>query len=268
MMKAMLGTTLAASLLALLPFMGPKVYVNGKPGKAQSAKAGQTADHGLWEKILAKRVDEKGFVDYKGLKEDKEDLKNLRAYLDYLGAFDPDRLASKEEKLAFWINFYNAAAVAGVLKFYPVESVKKVEDFWRRVIVRVGSKEYSLGDIENSVLREIGEPRFHWAIVRASKGCAALLAEAYAAEKLDEQLAKQEEGYLVGRKQVYIDKKKGALVLSSLFFWYGEDFIKAAGTKLEYVKKYLSEEDLEFLEDNPVSTKYIKYDWSLNEQES
>ena len=42
--------------------------------------------------------------------------------------------------------------------------------------------------------------------------------------------------------------------------------VRAAGTKLGYVKKYLSEEDLEFIEDNPIATKYIKYDWSLNRQ--
>jgi hypothetical protein len=258
---------LAAVLFVLLPLVGDKVYVNSKASKADLKKAGGTVSHELWGKVLARRLGEKGLFDYQGLKKDKDGLKDLDAYLDMLGAVDPDRLKSKEEKLAFWINCYNAAAVAGVIKFYPIKSIKDVKDFWHRITVHVGDKEYSLGDIENSILRGFGEPRIHWALVRASKGCARLLDQPYGAEKLDEQLTNREKKYLTGRKQVYIDKEKKLLMLSSLFFWYGEDFIKAAGTKLDYVRKYLSEEDLEFLEDNPVGTAYIKYDWSLNEQE-
>ncbi len=263
-------TAVAVIFFVLLPFTGGKYYVNSKADADKLKKAPDTASHELWGKVLAKRVDKsgkRGLVDYDGLKKEKEDLKNLRAYLDYLGAFDPDKLKNKKEKLAFWINCYNAAVVAGVLNFKPEKSVKDVKDFWRRVIVHVGKKEYSLGDIENTILREMDEPRIHWALVRASKGCAALLAEPYTAGKLEEQLTKQEKDYLVGRKQAYLDRKKKALMLSSLFYWYGADFVRAAGTKLSYVKKYLSEDDLKFLEDNPVSTKYIKYDWSLNKQE-
>jgi hypothetical protein len=238
-------------------------------GKAED-KPGEAARNGgieLWARVLAGRVDENGLVDYKGLKEDKEDFRNLHAYLDYLKTVGPGQLKTREEKLAFWINCYNAAVIAGVLRYYPIESIKDVKDFWHEVKVRVGEKQYSLGEIENKVLRGLGEPRMHWAIVRASKGSAALLAEPYSAEALEDQLAKQEKDYLVGRRQVYINREKKTLKLSSFFYWYGEDFIKAAGTKLDYVKKYLSEGDLDFLEDNPVSNKYIKYDWSLNKQE-
>jgi len=71
----------------------------------------------------------------------------------------------------------------------------------------------------------------------------------------------------VGRKQVYIDRKNCSIFLSAFFFWYGEDFIKAAGTKLAFVKKYLSEKDLEFIEDNQMTISYIKFDWSLNQQD-
>ena len=253
-------------LFALLPLMGGKFYANTKADAGKLKKAPDTASHELWGKVLAKRVDEKGLVDYEGLKKEKADLKNLQAYLDHLAAFDPEKLKDKKEKLAFWINCYNAATIAGVLKFKPEKSVKEVKDFWHRVIVHVGENEYSLGDIENTILRNMDEPRIHWALVRASKGCAGLLAEPYTAGKLEEQLGAQEKSYLAGRRQVYLDRKRKALMLSSLFYWYGPDFVRAAGTKLSYVRKYLSEEDLEFIEDNPIATKYIKYDWSLNSQ--
>jgi len=267
MKKSLCGVVFAAAFFGLMPFMGGKVYVNSKPSKKTVEKSGKTADHSLWVKVLAVCVDKDGLVNYKSLKKDKDALKNLQKYLNYLAAINPDKLTDKKVELSYWINFYNAAAIAGVLGHYPVKSVKDIEDFWTNVVVYAGKKEYSLADIENNVLREIGEPRIHWAIVRASKGCARLLAEPYTSEKLEEQLASQEKRYLVGRKQVYIDREKRAIVYTSLFYWYGPDFIKNAGTKLDYVKKYLSEEDLEFIENNPLSTKYIKYDWSLNQKD-
>jgi len=257
----------AVFLLGLLLMMTQKVYVNSKAKPAELKKAGDTVDHSAFGNVLKNRVDAGGLVDYEGLKKDKKEYKALRSYLDYLGTFNPDKLKSKKEKIAFWINAYNAAVIAGVVELYPVKSVKDVKDFWHRIVLHVGEKEYSVGEIENSVLRKMEEPRIHWAIVRASKGCAALLQEPYTADKLDKQLEKQEKDYLVGRKQAYVNKEKGWLMLSSLFYWYGEDFVKATGTKLDYVKKYLSKEDLEYIEDNQISPKYIKYDWSLNNQE-
>jgi hypothetical protein len=260
-------TVFAAAFLGLLPFMAQKIYVNSKPKAADMKKDADTVDHSGFAGVLKNRVDKNGLVDYEGLKKDKKELKALRSYLDYLGTINPDKLKSKEEKLCFWINAYNAAVIAGVVELYPVKSVQDAKDFWRRVVLYVGDKEYSVGDIENSVLRNLEEPRMHWAIVRASKGCAPLLQEPYTADKLDKQLAAQEKAYLVERKQAYVNREKGWLMLSSLFFWYGEDFVKAAGTKFDYVKKYLSKEDLKYAEDNQLSVKYIKYDWSLNEQE-
>ncbi len=267
MRNSRLTTLCATVFLGLLPFMAGKVYVNSKAKPGDLKKAADTVDHSAFGKVLKNRVDKNGLVDYEGLRKDKKERKALREYLDYLGTFNPDKLKSKEEKLAYWINAYNAAVIVGVIELNPKKSVKDEKDFWHRIVLHAGEKEYSVGEIENSVLRNLEEPRMHWAIVRASKGCAALLQEPYTAEKLDKQLAKQEKDYLAGRKQAYVNKEKGLLMLSSLFYWYGEDFVKAAGTKLDYVKKYLSKEDLEYIEDNQVSPKYIKYDWSLNKQD-
>jgi hypothetical protein len=220
----------------------------------------------LWKEILSRHVDNQGLVDYQGIKDNREDHEKLQKFIDSMKNVDPEKLETREKKLAFWINCYNAATIHGVLRHYPIDSVKDVKDFWHIVVVSVGGKEYSLGKIENTVLRGLGEPRMHWAIVRTSKSSAALLAEPYSADKLEEQLEKQEKDYIVGRRQAYINRKKIKLMLSPFFYWYGEDFIKKAGTKLDYVKKYFTKEDLDFLDDNPVSTGYIKPDWSLNRQ--
>jgi hypothetical protein len=224
------------------------------------------ADARAWGELLARRVDEESLVDYSGLRNDEEDMERLEAYLAYLASVSPDETASREAALALWINAYNAAVVAGVLANYPIESVKDVEDFWRNVSVEVGGKEYSLAEIENFILRRMDEPRIHWALARASRGGPALLGEPYAADRLNEQLDRQEKAYLRDRRQAYVDKDRKLLMLSSLFYWYGEDFIKAKGTKSDYIRGYLVQDELEFLENTAVSTGYIKYDWSLNEQ--
>lgn len=267
----LLTLTLTSGCANSKPGNAPGKQGEKPPGEEERVKKSKKMDYTeglkLWKEILVKYVDEKGLVGYLSLKENKEDAKKLRSYIGCLEAVDPEKLNSREEKLAFWINCYNAVTINGVLQHYPVDTVKDVKDFWHITVVRVGDKEYSLGTIENSVLRSLAEPRMHWAIVRASKSSAGLLNEPYDAPKLEEQLAGQEKELLVGRKQVYVDKKRKKLMLSPFFYWYGEDFIKKAGTKLEYVKKYLSEEDLDFIEDYPLSMGYIKPDWSLNKQE-
>ena len=258
---------LAAVLLSLvLTWIGCAAAPPATDADTPANAALPAPDPEAWGVLLGKWVNEEGLVDYDGLKNSQEDLGRLNAYLSYLGSVNPDEIEGREEKLAFWINAYNAVTIAGVLQYYPIESVKDVEEFWHSVKARVGEKEHSLAQIETWILRPLDEPRIHWAIVRASKGGPPLLEEPYDAGKLDEQLDAQETRYLEDRRQVYIDRDKKALMLSSLFYWYGADFIKAEGSKQNYVRKYLSEEELDFLADNAVAIGYVKYDWSLNKQ--
>src|SRR5262245_21683270 len=65
-------------------------------------------DHGDFDHLLQKYVDDEGMVAYAQWKATPEDLKALDSYLTRLGAVDRAAPASKAALLAFWINAYNA----------------------------------------------------------------------------------------------------------------------------------------------------------------
>ncbi|MCK7483684.1 MAG: DUF547 domain-containing protein, partial [Candidatus Moduliflexus flocculans] len=83
----------------------------------------------------------------------------------------------REEQFAFYINAYNAWTIKLILTGYPgVKSIKDLGSLlqspWKKEFVRIHGKTLSLDDIEHSILRpRFKDPRVHFAIVCASKGC-------------------------------------------------------------------------------------------------
>lgn len=221
----------------------------------------------IYDRILKQYVTEDGMVDYKALKEDKE----FEKYIKYLSDTDPDTLLSDKHRLAFWINAYNAFVLKGVLEEYPIKSVLDVgwipHSFFIRKKFKTKQGKVTLRGIENEKLREtFNEPRIHYAISCASMSCPKLRTEAYRAEKLEQQLDDQARYFLNNKKKNYLDKENKILHLSSIFKWYEEDFIKKGEKIEEYVVKYLSQDDAEFIRNNKVTVKHLDYDWGLNEQ--
>ena len=183
-------------------------------------------DHSAYDALLAKYVDANGLVDYATWK--ASDVLSLKAYLTTLSATDPDGFTDRHEELAFWINAYNALTIDAILHFYPVTSIKdKVSrlfgyNVWDDYPLRVAGRSYSLNDIEHKVLRPVGEPRVHFAIVCASIGCPKLRREAYAADRLDAQLDNNARDFFGSSDRFHIDRATHTVYLSPILRWFGE----------------------------------------------
>ncbi len=221
----------------------------------------------IFDAILGRYVSADGFVNYKGLKEDKE----FERYIEYLSNTDPDTLPSDKDRLAFWINAYNAFVLKGVLEEYPIKSVRDVgwipHSFFKRKKFDTKHGKITLQVLENEKLREaFREPRIHFVINCASMSCPKLITETYRAEKLEQQLEAQAISFINNKSKNYLDKENGVLYISSIFKWYEGDFIKKGEKIAEYVARYLSPDDAEFVRNNEVTIKYLDYDWGLNEQ--
>jgi hypothetical protein len=133
----------------------------------------------------------------------------------------------------------------------------------------VNGKVYSLNDIEHKILRKMGEPRIHFAIVCASVGCPKLLNEAYTGVNLDRRLEDQAIHFFAQQRNFRIDRARKTVHLSSILDWFGEDFGGSDSAKLDFVSKYLSKaKDREFLRSGGLKVKYLDFDWSLNEQKT
>src|SRR5215475_10313962 len=113
------------------------------------------ASHGDWSALLARRVSD-GWVDYAGWK--RADQGALATYLGRLGEVDRACFEqfSGAERLAFWINAYNAYTVRLILDHYPVRSIRSIGFLplaaFRTSFIRLhahGGGALSLHDLEN-----------------------------------------------------------------------------------------------------------------------
>lgn len=219
-----------------------------------SDEMGDKPDHTPWNVLLKKYVDDDGNVNYKGF---QNDIQALEAYLKTLANNPPSKSWSKNERLAYYINLYNAATVKLIVDNYPVISIKDIPNRWKKEWIAVGKGITSLNDIEHKVLRKMNEPRIHFAINCASYSCPKLLNTAFTAQNMERLLSKTAVDFVNDTKRNRF--QKGSAELSRIFRWYKSDFTEN-GSLLEYINQYLN---------NPIDKKatieYLDYDWSLNE---
>lgn len=221
----------------------------------------------IWTKLLQQYVHDgyrKGIeltlVDYAGLKKDGR----FQLLLDELQMFDIEELQTKEEKIAFWSNVYNIGATKMIIDHWPPDSIR-AQDFlffsvWKIKIINVGGKIYNLHTIEHNILRKLDEPRIHFTIVCASLSCPNLRKEAYAANRIEEQMEEQTVEFLNNNtKGLRVDIPKRKIHLSKIFDWFAEDF----GNVREFLAKYYPKYSQQILNKN-YKFNYMHYDWSLN----
>ena len=229
-------------------------------------------EHAAFSTLLAKYVDADGFVDYRGWQANAEDRGTLQTYLAYLGKGDPFQPTTQEAKLAFWINAYNALTIEGILREYPTTSIRNHTaklfgyNLWEDLPLRVGPGAYSLDTIEHKILRKLGEPRIHFAIVCASVGCPTLRDEAYTPAKVEEQLAANARDFFARPKHFSFDPRTKTATVSSILDWFGGDFGKSDAAILAKVKPYLPEDVRDAATAPGVTLTFRDYDWSLNDQ--
>lgn len=225
-------------------------------------------DDSAWDGLLH-RYSKDGLVDYQGVKAEQA---VLDGYLASVGKANPSTW-SKEEQLAFWINAYNACVFHHVLAHYPLKSVRSVKGFFDGDACRVGGELLTLNRIEERG-RMLGDWRIHFAVVCASSSCPLLRSEAYAPQRLEEQLADQTKQFLSFPERG-ARVEAGTLWLSKIFDWYAKDFLAGGGPLqrwtadkfLTVARPYLTPELIAAMDGKRLGIKFMPYDWTLNEME-
>jgi len=229
------------------------------------------------------------YVDYLGWSGDEEARYELERYTSALATVDPSQLSSADERLAYWINAYNASVIRGVLeKFEDDTSFRVIDspDFFGERAYTLGGVTLSLDQIEQGVIRgdfendgvkalsaeelarvetwhqemwpdgEI-DARFHAAVNCGALGCPNLLASApfaYQADELDAQLEQATRAWLASP-----EKGAGADGVSMLFTWYKDDFVNDEGSVEAFIAKWRDGGT-----DGVALDKSLDYDWALN----
>jgi hypothetical protein len=182
-------------------------------------------------------------------------------YLNSLAAATPDRL-SKDDRLAFWINAYNALTIKNVLDNPGMRRVTEITGFFDNKKFVVAGRALTLNDIENKIIRpQFKEPLVHFGLVCAAVNCPPLLSHAYAGKSVRKELADNARAYLASSYNRY-DAASKTLYLSKIFEWYREDFGGDAGVR-RFVRKYGTPQ----MQSSVTATTPIvslNYDWALN----
>jgi len=229
-------------------------------------------DHGALQQALTAHVSSRGSVDYAGLKASGA----LDGYLEQL-ATAPEP-AGRDEKMAFWINAYNALTLDLIADNYPLSSIRDLDggDPWGTRRFPVAGREVTLNDIEHSILRPMGDARIHAAVNCASRGCPPLASTAFTGSGLDRQLDDVARRW-IRTNGVTIDSSAGTVGLSKIFEWYGDDFLGAYGgtdipgvdgkqeAALNFAARYLPDQAT-WIQQGGYTVTFSDYSWALNKQ--
>lgn len=231
--------------------------------------------HALLTAVLSAHV-HAGRVDYVALKADPR----LDQYLAQLAETDPASLADEQERLALWLNAYNAYTLKLIVERAPAKSITEIgtggivlgsllkTTAWDIRFAKVGGKEYTLNEIEHEIIRgQFKDARAHFALNCASGSCPILRPEAYESAQLEHQLDDQGRLFLRDSAKNVFDLATRTAQLSSLFKWYQKDFGDGDRAALLAAARYASAEVRTAIESDPAAWKvrYLAYDWSLND---
>jgi hypothetical protein len=234
-------------------------------------------------------------MDDAGLTVDYGQLRETSAYADYwatltpqLQAYNPAGLVTRDERLAFWINLYNALVIDAVIAYEVRTSVASQWaglGFFRTAAYAVGGRRCALEDIEHGILRanrgnpflpgpqfapgdprlawvvDQPDPRIHFALNCASRSCPPI--GVYSAERIDDQLELATRSFVDA--DVAIDPERGEVRLSRIFSWYGDDFGGPAGIVALLRRTLPADERRAWLSQTGRGRLvYRDYDWRLN----
>lgn len=196
----------------------------------------------------------------------------LDAFLGKLEATDPATMTSEKEKLAYWINAYNAFAIQALLDHDPVESIRDLgtyippQEVWKKEWYKAAGKSISLDTIEHKILRpDFKDFRVHAAIVCASRSCPDLQPLPYLPATLDAQLDESLTKFLASSKGLQLDAPAGKLKISSIFKWFEEDFTAGGKTLLEALDPFLPATVKDHVKGGgKLEIEYLDYDWQVN----
>lgn len=250
-------------------------------------------DYSDFAEALKINVDDAGMVNYRKLKAEPQ---KLRAFIIELGNLDRKDFDKwdDDEKIAFWLNAYNALTLKAIIDNYPIKSslfksiiypknsIRQIAGVWDKIKFRVMGQNLTLGHIEHKILRvKFDEPGIHMAMVCAAMGCPSLRNEPYIGDKLQEQLDDQTHRFLSNPAKFKISRADSRIYLSPIFKWFAADFVKKHSPQknigrhnkeqssvLNFIAPYLDKTQKDYVLSGKFKIKYLKYDWSLNEQQN
>ncbi len=209
-----------------------------------------------------------GFVDYDAFARAPE-------FASYLSSLDRARLETldEDERLAFWINVYNAYTIQLIVSHHETESIRNINRTlgvlrlkgpWSEPLVHAAGRTLTLDDVQHRILRrDFGEPRVHFTLACGAIGCPPLRSEAYTGPQLVDQLNDQAHRFL-RRSPEKNRLEERLLFLSPVLVAFRDDFGPSRQDLARAVGQWFEGDDRKRLEKGPIFIRATPFDWALN----
>ncbi len=208
-----------------------------------------------FDSFLGQYHRESGLVDYVNIQKDNSRLDSLYKILGNANLKDRD----EDYQKAFYINAYNIIVIKQVGVFYPIKSPFDVNGFFDNIKNPVAGNSLTLDELEKKVITsKFKDPRIHFALVCAAKGCPSLSRLSFRPESIEEELERITKE--VCNNPRFVNVEGDNVRLSKIFDWYEMEFANN-GTLIDFINRYRDEPlsaDLEIV--------FRYYDWTLNDE--
>ncbi|MFP4165181.1 MAG: DUF547 domain-containing protein [Chitinispirillaceae bacterium] len=236
-------------------------------------------DYDSYAMVLRLYVNSRGWVDYHMLQLDREPLDKFVQSLGDVRRTDYE-LWDKWRKMAFLINAYNACVLQTVIDNYPVRpgvlftflhpinSIKQISGAFGGKRFSMVGENMSLNQIEQMLEDGFQEPRFRFALAKASRTCPPLRREIYSGAMLDYQLDSQIRRIVNSYLHYRIDPSGKLVYVSAVFrkvasesrYYHGEDQQKV----VLFLSSYLSDFDRKLILNEGYQICFLRQNWKLN----
>lgn len=264
-------------LCSLVPFAGAARQAPPAPG--------DDPFHRPLDQILDLYVRD-GLVYYRALKTERARLDRYTASLNV-----PARTYdgwSAQQKMAFWIDAYNAFVLETVIDHYPIHgrsaaypssSIRQIPGAFEQTTWHAAGRSVTLDQIERTILPEFKEPRLYLALGRGSVGSGRLRSEAYTAERLGGQLDAVQKEFVSDQQMLRIDRMDGQMSVTPILSWRAQEFVAAYDhpdstfarrspierALLAFIQPSLLPLEREFVKKDEFRVVFHEFDWKLND---
>src|SRR5215216_6908736 len=261
----------AAVLLILTSF----VAIMNQPSSIASQEMTQKGfSYADYDRLVSKYVDQRGRVNYAGV---KKELAVLKGFTDQLAATSPENkpelFSGEDERKRYYLTAYNAYVL-----FYAASAYPEKHALWARLgwfknkDIVLGGRRLTLNDLEHNIIRKkFLDPRIHFYLNCGANSCPPLKAKAIAENATEAELEESARSFINDPANLRIDGASRTLYLSKIFDWYEDDFINFLKAKRgldrphisQYIALYATGANAQALARIPaaqIKVKYLDYD--------
>jgi hypothetical protein len=248
--------------------------------------AGVDAFHKPLDQLLDLNVRD-GLVYYRALQSGRGSLDRYVASLNVSTA--TYQSWSREAKMAFWVNAYNAFVLQTVISRYPIRgsssayptsSIRQIPGAFDQAKHRAAGRSVTLDDIEKNILPGFKEPRLALALGRGAVGSGRLRSEAYTAARLPSQLDAIQAEFVTEQQMLRVDRSAGLISTTPILSWNEPVFVEVYGKDtggkysarspieralIAFIVPHLLPLEKEFVEQNEFKVTFHPFDWRLND---